>query len=127
MDGQLRYSEAFKMHVVQELASGKLSCINEACKKYGKVGFHTIRGWLNKYGRKELIPRVVRVEMPEEKSEIKKLKKRIRELEKALADTKIDSILDRAHFEVLCEQMGIKDIAGMKKKIAEQLSKEDES
>jgi transposase-like protein len=121
----VKYSEAFKLQVISELRSGELSCIGEARSKYGITGSTTIRDWLKKYGCRELLPKRVRIEMPEEQSEIKKLKKRIRELEKALAETKVDEVLNRAHFEILCEQMGL-DIEETKKKIAEKLLKEGE-
>ncbi len=45
------------------------------------------------------------------------MKLKIRRLEKALADTKVDEVLSRAFFEVLCEEKGIQDIAGYKKKL----------
>ena len=120
----MRYSEAFKLQVINELESGQLDCINMAREKYGIVGSGTIRRWLKKYGCNDLLPKRVRIEMPEEISELKRLKKRIRELEKALAKTKVESVLNEAQFEILCEQMGIKDIEGMKKKIAKEVSKE---
>jgi transposase len=110
---------------MQELKSGKFSSIDEAREVYA-IGGGTINRWLQKYDRRDILPRKVRIEMPDEQSQLKKLKKRIRDLEKALADSKVREIINQAHFEVLCEQMGIKDIEGMKKKIAEQLSREEE-
>lgn len=121
---QVRYSESFKLHVIRELQSGRLANIRQANDKYGITGDHTVQGWLRKYGCTELLPKVVRVEMPDEQKEVKKLKKRIRELEKALADTTVDGVLHRAHFEILCEQMGL-DTEETKKKIERQRSKED--
>ena len=121
-----RYSEAFKLQVIGELQRGELSNVSQAMEKYGINGYHTIQGWLRKYNRVDLLTKRVRVEMPEEQSELKKLKKRIRELEKALADTTVDGVFYRAHFEVLCEQMGL-DIEETKKKIEKQLSKEVKS
>jgi hypothetical protein len=53
----------------------------------------------------------------EEKDQIKELKKRIKLLEKALVETKADQILAESYFEILCEQQGIQDIAGYKKKL----------
>lgn len=121
----IRYSEAFKHRIIQELKSGKFNSIDEAREMYG-IGKGTINRWLQKYDRRDILPRKVRIEMPDEQSQLKKLKKRVRDLEKALADSKVREIINQAHFEVLCEQMGIKDIEGMKKKIAEQLSREEE-
>ena len=121
----IRYSEAFKHQIIQELKSGKFNSIDEAREMYG-IGKGTINRWLQKYDRRDILPRKVRIEMPDEQSQLKKLKKRVRDLEKAVADSKVREIINQAHFEVLCEQMGIKDIEGMKKKIADQLSREEE-
>ena len=52
----------------------------------------------------------MRIEIPDEKSQIKKLKKRIRAIKKALADSKVKEITNQVHYGVLYEQMGIKDI-----------------
>jgi transposase-like protein len=120
----IRYSEAFKLRVVQEFGQGKFRTINEAQEKYGIRGMYTIQSWLKKYGREDILPKKVRIEMPNEKDQVKKLKKRIRDLERALADTQVQSVIAQAHFDVLCEQMGVKDIPGLKKKIADQLSGE---
>ena len=46
----MRYSEAFKLQIVNELESGKLSCIHEAREYYGIVGSDTIQYWLRKHG-----------------------------------------------------------------------------
>jgi len=121
-----RYSEAFKMQVVRELDTGRLRSISEAQEKYGITGNVTIHGWLKKYGRRDLLPRRVRIEMPDERDQIKKLNKRIRELEKALADSHVHQVIDQARFEVLCEEMGITDIEGYKKKLSKRLFNEDE-
>lgn len=120
----VRYSEAFKVQVVEELEQGKVMSILEAQRKYGIKGSSTIRGWLKKYGREHLLPRKVRIEMPDEQDQIKKLKKQIRDLKLALADAKVGEVLNQAYFEILCEQHGIKDIEGFKKKLDTQLSTE---
>lgn len=125
MEGMsIRYSEAFKLQVIKELRSGKLSNIKEARERYGIIGSGTVRNWLKKYNCQDLLPKRVRVEMPDERDVIKQLKCRIQDLEKALADTRIKELLNQSHFEILCEQMGIKDIDGQKKKIEEQQSRE---
>ena len=62
-----------------------------------------------------MVAKVVKVESMKERDRVKELKQRIRELEKALSDTKVEQVLDRAYFEVLCEDMGIEDVEGYKK------------
>ena len=117
----IRYSEAFKLQIIQELESGKLNCVHQAQEKYGITGAATIPGWLKKYGRQDILPKRVRVEMPDEKDQIKKYKERIRLLEKALADSKVSEVVNQAYFEIACEQAGIKDPEALKKKLNKQL------
>jgi len=55
------------------------------------------------------------VERPDEISELKRLRERVRRLETALADANIDVALERAYTELACERAGI-DVAEFKKK-----------
>jgi transposase-like protein len=100
------YSEAFKMRVVEELGSGKFGSMAQAQKAYGIRGNETIPGWLKKYGREDILPKRVRVETMAERDELKEAKARIRDLEKALADSHMDYCLERAFLEIACEKMG---------------------
>ena len=100
------YSEAFKMQVVEEIRQGKFATILQAQKAYGICGAITIQKWLKKYGREDLLPKRVRVETMAEIDELKEAKKRIRDLEKALADSHMDYCLERAFLEIACEKMG---------------------
>ena len=100
------YSEAFKMQVVEEIRQGKYATISQAQRAYGICGMTTIQKWIKKYGRPALLPKRVRVETMTERDELKEAKKRIRDLEKALADSHMDYCLERAFLEIACEQMG---------------------
>jgi transposase-like protein len=79
---------AFKMHVVSEIESGRLS-IEGARRKYGIRGSVTVPGWVRKLGKQHLLPKVVRVETPGERDQLKAQAKRIQELEAALSDAHI--------------------------------------
>ena len=102
----ITYSEAFKMQVVEEIGQGKFATILQAQKAYGIRGMTTIKQWVKKYGREELLPKRVRVETVAEIDELKEAKKRIRDLEKALSDSHMDYCLERAFLEIACKQMG---------------------
>jgi len=80
---RLRYSEAFKLKVVEEIEKGKLA-ISEASRLYEIKGGNTIYKWIRKYGKNHLISKAVRIEMKNEKDILKKKEEKIRELEKAL-------------------------------------------
>ena len=117
----VRYSEAFKRRVVEELAGGKHSSIQSARRAYGIRGSVTVYGWVRKYGREELLAKRVRIETLKEQDEVKAARKRIRELEAAVADAHIDHCLEKAYFHVACERMGV-DPDDFKKKHAMTLS-----
>jgi transposase-like protein len=100
------YSEAFKMRVVGEISSGKFASMSQARNAYGICGKTTIQKWIKKYGREDLLPKRVRIETMAERDELKEAKARIRDLEKALADSHMDYCLERAFLEIACEKMG---------------------
>lgn len=114
MNHGIRYSEAFKMGVVRELEEQDLPFM-QAQKKYGIKGCGTVQAWARKYGNGTR-GKVVRVEKPEEINELARLKKRVRLLEGALADSNLDLALERAYVRLACERAGIEDVEGFKKK-----------
>lgn len=118
----IRYSEAFKMQLVRELESQEIS-LSECRRKYGVGGTFTLQRWVSKYGNGR-IGKVIRVEKPEEINEKEQLKRRVRALERALADTNIDLALERQYTRLACERAGINDVAEFKKKAAGQLPTE---
>ena len=75
--------------------------------------------WVRKYGNGSRGKRI-RVERPEEISELQRLRERVRRLEVALADANIDAALERAYTELACERAGL-DVAEFKKKAVGQL------
>jgi transposase-like protein len=111
----IRYSEAFKMGVVRELEREGLF-YSQVQSKYGIAGHTTVQKWVRRYGNGSR-GKVIRVETPEEIDELKRLKARVRLLEKALADAHVDLALERAFGEIACERAGIKDVEAFKKKV----------
>jgi len=61
---QVRYNEAFKRQVVRELESGRFGSSREWRTHYGIGGGSTVRRWLERMGRNDLMPKVVRVKRP---------------------------------------------------------------
>lgn len=115
MNTGIRYSEAFKRQVVAEIARGKFSSPHKAQQAYGIRGKMTVAKWLRKYGRADLLPKRIRIETMEEADQLKEARKRIKELEAALADAHIDQCLEHAFLEIACERMEV-DMADFKKK-----------
>ncbi len=114
----IRYSEAFKMAVVRELESEDLP-FEEMRRKYGIGGTVTVQKWVRKYGN-GIRGKIIRVEKPEEINELQRLRRRVRQLESALADANIDAALERAFTELACERAGV-DVVEFKKKAAGKL------
>jgi transposase-like protein len=117
----IRYSEAFKHQVVKEVAEGHLSCF-QAQKKYGIKSSGTISYWMKRMGKLDSLPKVIRVEKPDEKARVKDLERQIRELKNALAETQVRCVIAESRFEVVCEDQGL-DPEEVKKKLEQERSK----
>jgi translation initiation factor 2 alpha subunit (eIF-2alpha) len=63
----------------------------------------------------------VRVEMPDEKDQIKQLKKQIKQLHQVLGRTQAEKAINEAFLEIACEKLG-EDVDEFKKKADSQLS-----
>ncbi len=109
-----RYSEAFKMQVVQEIENGRHSGAHAASKTYGIKGNNTVKGWLRRYGDPGKLPKQIKVMSMKEIDETAELKKRVKALEKALADAYMGGLLNESYLEIACEDMGM-DIETFKK------------
>lgn len=109
------YSTAFKRQVVEQLESGRFSSINEAKEHYGIRGDNTVNLWLRKYGRNHLCPRIVRVEMPDEKDQVRALKKQVKQLQQVLGKKEAEKAIGDAFLEIACEKLG-QDVEEFKKK-----------
>lgn len=97
----IRYSEAFKQKVIQEMESQQLTRA-EIVRKYD-VSATVVNQWLKRFKRHHLFKRVVRVERPGEikpSDVIKELKRQKQELESALAQTQLKLIAMESLVEV---------------------------
>jgi len=112
----IRYSEAFKIQVVQEIESGIHDNYNVAKRAYGIGSACTIINWHRKYGNKYKKRKFIRVESMTDKDKMRELEQRVRELEGALSDTTIDLLLEREYLKMACQEAGIQDVASFKKK-----------
>jgi transposase len=118
---QVRYSMAFKRQVVSDLEAGRFGSLDEARQHYGISGSHTIRDWLGRLGRNHLMPKVVRVEKPDEANQVVELKKQIRQLQQALGQTQLKNVLNEALLEIACQELGV-GVESFKKKADTKLS-----
>jgi transposase-like protein len=86
MRNVVRYSEAFKLRLVEDVAGGKYKSLGEAGRRNGIRGRATVVRWIKQYGREDILPRRIKVETMDETDEMKAARSRIRELETASAD-----------------------------------------
>jgi transposase-like protein len=105
MRNVIRYSEAFKLRVVEDVVNGKYASFNEALRRNGIRGHGTVVKWLKQYGREDILPKRIKVETMNEIDEMKVARSRIRELEAALADAHMDYYLESAFLEIAYEKL----------------------
>ncbi len=118
---RVRYSDAFKRQIVEEVESGRHGSLNVVVQTYGIGGTSTVARWIRQYGREDLLPKTVRVETLKERDKLKEARKRIRELEAAVADMHMDYCLERGFLRAACERLG-ENPEAFKKKHAMTLS-----
>ncbi len=118
----IRYSEAFKNQVIKEVEGGNCSC-EEARKKYGIKGVATVQYWMKRMGKLDALPKIIRVEKPDEKARLKELERQVRELKNALAETQVRCVIAESRFEIVCEDQGL-DPESVKKKQDEERLKD---
>ena len=111
-----RYSESFKLKILDELSTGKLNK-SQLGKLYG-INPTTINEWIRKYNRKDLMNTRVKVETKDEITRIKQLQKEIEQLKKLLLKKDMDSLIDESYLEVAAEKLGYKSVLELKKKLS---------
>lgn len=99
-----RYSEAFKLHVMEELRDGKWKTPTEAAMAYGMPS-QNVRNWMRRLGFEHLKGRLIYVKAASEIDEIKRLKAENRRLKEQLADEVLDHRIDEAALEIACGRL----------------------
>lgn len=111
-----RYSEPFKLKILDELTTGKLNK-NQLGKLYG-INPTTINEWIRKYNRKDLMNTRVKVETKDEITRIKELQKEIAQLKKLLLKKDLDALVLESYLEVAAQDLGYKSVIELKKKLS---------
>ncbi|MCC6603581.1 MAG: transposase [Anaerolineae bacterium] len=98
-----RYSLAFKQQVVREYEAG--ASIYSLRDKYG-IGSHlTVQRWIERYGRFGYRAELVVIQTAEDQEGLKALKRRVAELESALAQSTLDNRMLEATLTVASEAL----------------------
>jgi len=116
-----RYSICFKRQVIADIEGGRFESITEAQRHYGIMSPATVKRWLQKYEKNHLAPKVIRVQKPNEKDQIRQLKQQIAQLQQALGRTQARSILNEEFLKIAGEEFGC-DGETIKKKAGSVLS-----
>lgn len=111
-----RYSEPFKLKILDELTTGKLNK-SQLGKAYG-INPTTINEWIRKYNRKDLMNTRIKVETKDEITRIKALQKEIKQLKKLLLKKDLDAMVLESYLEVAAEDLGYKSVTELKKKLS---------
>lgn len=90
------------------------SAVTRVARKYGVKSHATLIGWLRQYGGGK-VGKVIRVETPDELSELARLKRENKNLKDALANAHVDLMLEKSFLQVACDRLN-ESVEGFKKK-----------
>ena len=110
-----RYSESFKLKILDELSTGKHSK-KQLGNLYG-VNPSTINQWIKKYDRKDLMNARILVENIDETSRLKALKKEVEQLKNLLIKKDLEKLVDDSYLEVAAKNLGYKSVEELKKSL----------
>jgi len=105
MKDKIRYSEAFKLKVMEELRDAKWKSVKEAAAAYGLAEM-TVYKWMHKLGFEHLKGRLIYVKTRTETDRIKELEAEVKRLRMALADEVLDHRIDEATLRLMCRRAG---------------------
>ena len=91
---RINFTEAFKLHVVEEVESGRITQ-SDAGRKYGILGHSTILKWCRKYGRytSQRSPRNTGMRMDKKENELLLLQNEIKALKQELEDARLKNVV----------------------------------
>lgn len=111
-----RYSESFKLKILDELSTGKYS--KHGLARLYDIHASTINDWIKKYDRKDLMNTRVLVENIDETSRLKALKKEIEQLKQLLLKKDLEQLANDAYLEVAAKNLGYKSVDELKKNLS---------
>ena len=119
MKDTIRYSEGFKLQVLQELRDKKWTSVPEAALAYD-ITSASIYSWINKFGFSYLKGRMIYVKTKSELDEIKRLKDEVKKLKELLSDEVLEHKIDAVTLRIACRELK-KTPDELKKKAVEKL------
>ena len=105
MKDRIRYSEAFKLKVMEELRDAKWKSVQEAARAYG-IAEMSVYNWIHKLGFEHLKGRLIYVKTRTELDRIKELEEQVLRLKQSLADEVLDHKIDVEFLKIACQRAG---------------------
>ena len=105
MKDRIRYSEAFKLKVMEELRDAKWKSVREAATAYG-IAEMSVYNWMRKLGFEHLKGRLVYVKTRTELDRIRELEEQVLRLKQSLADEVLDHKIDVEFLKIACKRAG---------------------
>ena len=104
----VRFTEAFKLHVVEEVESGRITQ-SDAGRKYGILGHSTILKWCHKYGRHttQRSARDMEMRMDKKETELLLLQNEIKALKQELEDARFKNVVLETLVDVAERELAI--------------------
>jgi len=91
------------MQAVREVESGQ-ACAAAVQRKYGILGAGTMMRWVRQWGCGQH-GKIIRVEKPDEITEVVRLRSQLRRAKEALADAHMELALEKTFLAVACEHL----------------------
>ena len=101
----IRYSNAFKKKVLEEIKDGRWASACEAARAYG-LHKQRVCIWMDRYGYGQLKGRIFKIVTPEERDQIADLKAEIKKLKGMLLDEVVAHRIDEATMLIACRELG---------------------
>jgi hypothetical protein len=91
---------------VEDAANGKYKSLDEARRRNGICGYRALDRRVKQYGREDILPKRVKTGTMNEIDELSVARNKIRELEAAPADARMDYCLEK-RVSIACGKLGI--------------------
>lgn len=99
-----RYSIAFKKQVVASYEAGaSLSALNQ---RYGITGTTTIKRWVEQYGRAGIRHKMVTIQQPEERDQLRLLQADLKQMKELVAKLSLEKFILECTLAVAEEDLG---------------------
>ena len=106
-----RYSIAFKKQVVASYEAG--ASLNVLNQRYSIKGTTTIKRWVEQYGRAGIRHKIVTIQQPEEREQLRQLQTELKQMKELVAKLSLEKFILECTLAVAEEDLGYE----VKKKI----------